>query len=575
MPTGTRCRAVVSLCLLSLLLGAGVSAARTLPHGAVHLRRADYSAVRHGVQCGRIAGHWTPGTRLRAYWFISDARAARDELAAAHRSSGAARRHALVHARMLRRRAAARQTACGPLRFRLRGAAGLALRSASRYRGRDLSNLDVIGRRGQVRDAVVSGSANVAKTFTAPSGKVYVLFRYPQRIDAGQDSGSCDGSADDGTTDDGSADDGSTDSSSADDGTTDDGSGDARAVDDPSSDGCDDGSATAVYCLLAEVDPASSTPTCVDTDLSYLRNTTVPGLNDPVQFDAQGAIYYMGSSRNGSTIVRRSAGGTVTDYLTSRDLLVDDFLALGDGDVLITGATVPTGARWIRRVGPDGHVHNVRSFSADWMRMFPDGSAYLGMWAAGEHGVRRFSPADNTIDPAYWLADRSVDAKFDVEDVCAGADAAAMSAFCEPRGTLATDLVTTTTGKVYAIAGTPSDALIVELYPEVRLVPSTVHKVAAAEPIGDDIALAGVDDQDREVLVLHSTADDSERTLIGPDAETEAFHLAYDAKDGQLLFDGLRFADDKYVLGKVDMATGAVTVDDSGSTAWTGIEASG
>jgi hypothetical protein len=280
-----------------------------------------------------------------------------------------------------------------------------------------------------------------------------------------------------------------------------------------------------------------------------------------------------------ATVVRRSLNGKVTDYLANNpyNMLVNDFLAVGDGDVLITGATVNTKARWVRRIAPDGSVHTVRSFSANWLRMFPDGNAYVGFWGSGDYGIRRFVPSTNALDDAYWLTGpmdgQTADAQHRTSDVCGqSTDQAARDAFCDPFGSLLTSTVTTSAGRVYAVAGTSTSGRLVELYPDVVLTPSAVRKVSVAEPVGQNVALAGVDAADRQVLVLHDTATDTETTLVGADAETEIYDLAYNAKTNHLLFDGLRFADDKYVLGDVDLATGAVTIDDSGTKSWTQID---
>ncbi|MCW2966901.1 MAG: hypothetical protein JWM71_673, partial [Solirubrobacteraceae bacterium] len=238
---------------------------------------------------------------------------------------------------------------------------------------------------------------------------------------------------------------------------------------------------------------------------------------------------------------------------------------------------LPTGARWVRRIGLDNVIHIVRSDSANWLRVFPDGNAYLGFWDAGDYGVRRFTSATNTLESKYWLTGaidgQTADTQFDAGNVCANADDATREAFCDIAGSRITAAATTTSGRVYGIAGTQTAARLVEYYPDVAIPPTGVRKVSVTEPVGDNLALAGVDADDHPVLVIHDTSTDAETTLIGPDAELEVYHLSYDAKANQLLFDGLRFADDKYVLGQVDLASGKVTIDATGAKSWTDVMA--
>jgi hypothetical protein len=100
-----------------------------------------------------------------------------------------------------------------------------------------------------------------------------------------------------------------------------------------------------------------------------------------------------------------------------------------------------------------------------------------------------------------------------------------------------------------------------------------VQQVSLVEPVGDRIALAGVDAGEHRVLVLHDTATGTETPLIGPDTEFDVYHLTYDAKGEKLLFDGLRFADNKFVLGQVDLKTNEVTFPATSTTRWTSVTA--
>src|SRR3954469_11278323 len=93
--------------------------------GAVHLQRGEFKRVGKTIVCGRIAGRWQPGTRRLSYWFFTHTQRARNLRAVARRRHGARRTRALRQAAAFRRRARLEAPACGPLRFRVRGAAAL------------------------------------------------------------------------------------------------------------------------------------------------------------------------------------------------------------------------------------------------------------------------------------------------------------------------------------------------------------------------------------------------------------------------------------------------------------------
>jgi hypothetical protein len=450
----------------------------------------------------------------------------------------------------------------------------VAVHGAAKPRAGHLSNREAITPRGKVRAAITSGSANVSRIYQAPSGKVYVLFTQATQISGGEPTGNkiCDD--DSGTSDDEEFDDSET-RAAGDDGE------DEDVADDEEDSGddepvCEDELTPVVYCLLAELDPTSREPTCIEQTFWSIRNSTFRGVNESIQFDDQGAVYYMGYGWDyyyGSSygfVLRRYLDGQKTDVIRDRYAVLDDDLVMPGGDVLVSGATTSSGSRWVRRIEPSGRVHSVWSRSASFLRLFPDGNAYLGHdTGGGAPGVERMLGATGQLDPD-WRMDAA-----SLADVCAGADQSTATAFCEPAGSRMTKAMTTSDGRVFAIAGTGDGGRLVQYHPEVRIVPSAVRRVSVAEVIGDAVLLAGVDDHERRVLVLLDTVTDQETTIIGPDQEVDVYHLAVSADAGKLRFDGLRFADARYVLGEIDLATGAISFLDESRTEWTALEALG
>jgi hypothetical protein len=68
------------------------------------------------------------------------------------------------------------------------------------------------------------------------------------------------------------------------------------------------------------------------------------------------------------------------------------------------------------------------------------------------------------------------------------------------------------------------------------------------------------------VTTLYNTETDSEQTLVTASNEIEMYHLNYVASSNKIMFDGLRFSDNKYVIGQIDLNTGQVNSSQTGSS---------
>ena len=373
------------------------------------------------------------------------------------------------------------------------------------------SNLVAVDGTGRTHDAVGSGSAAISRFLIAPNDKVYVVFSSPVDLDNASPMAW----------------------------------------------------STAARCLIAVVDPASGVPTCVDSQLGYINWSGQQGNNPPIQFDAAGAIYYTGYTTTGKTVLRRYLNGVATDLIND-NISVYDFLVRPDGSVFLTG-TSSTGASWVRRISPSGGLQNLGSTRSSFLSAFPDGNIYIGQGV-----VRRYLTASNAIDPKSWIGyTGSPDAEyFTYSSFCSSGQVPYPSGFCNSYGSSIKGTYLTGDGKVFAVAGYGADGSLMQYYPDVRVPTTTVTKVSVAESVITNMILAGRNEQDQNVLTLYNTSTDTERQLLGPDNEIEIYHLNYVARDNKVLFDGLRFADNKYVLGQVDLSTNEVTVSATTSGKW-------
>lgn len=520
----------------------------------VKLPAAQLKSVQ-GQVCGRIGGVWLPGTMTKSLRFQTYTSQASAATRKAKTTNGAAHRTQLRRATSFTRLAKDQRRLCqlklkpakapapgpvpymyapaipyitpstAPVQFDLRGAVGITSQAnvtPTTNMTAPASNLGVVDGTGQLRDAVVSGRVSAGEFLIAPNNKLYVLFAYPTPL-AGQTS--------------------------------------------------------ATTCLIAEVSPANGTPTCIDSSLSSVNYNTNPGsaANPAIQFDDAGSIYYLGRTTDGRLVLRRSANGVITDLVTDQ-AYAGDFLVLGDGTVLLSGSTTATSAIWTRRVAPSGSLRTLKTANTSFMRRFPDGNVYMGLTSGSDYGVSRYLTAGDAMDPAAWIGSRYY---YDestapvphnlVSTIC---DSAWQdhSSFCGNRGSYVSRIFPTADGKVFVISGGGATGQLMQYFPTVAATTTNVKNVAVAQGVINDVVLSGLNAEDRNITTLYDTSTGAERQLIGPDQELELYHLNYVTAGNKVLFDGLRFADNKYVLGQVDLTTGTVTTTAALTSRLTGFQ---
>ncbi len=306
-------------------------------------------------------------------------------------------------------------------------------------------------------------------------------------------------------------------------------------------------------CLLARVDRSTGLMSCVDSTLSSI---TWPddqwGYRNPaVQFDDKGAVYYEGWTTDGRTVLRRSHNG-VTKNLINDAISLQDFLVIGDGSVFLRGSTNVSGTSWVRRITPQGGLQTLATHnSGNLLHQFPDGNVYIGLYDGSGSGVARFLTASGTMDPN----------RMDISTYCAidRWD----PAFCGSNGAYVSNVVTTENNEVFAVTG----GRVFQLYPTLSKPTTTIHQVTnlAAGSAGR-LFVAGLGAGGVNSLSVLDTATDTESVVVGAANEAEVYRLHHLPATNSVMFDGLRFADNTYVVGRLDLATMKVTTKPTGTT---------
>ena len=405
-------------------------------------------------------------------------------------------------------------TATG-LKFNIKNAVGLALMnsvsSAAVRKNATGSNLQSVDASGRTSDAITAGSASIAKFLIAPNDKLYVLFNNKTSVGA-------------------------------------------------------------TSCLLAEVNKTTGDPICIESELISITWPSEENGSDPIQFSTDGAMYYMGQggvAPNDSGVLRRYSDGKTTSLVTN-NVLLSKFLVLNSGDVLLEGSTKGTNATWLRKVSVAGELSTILTpFSSYLMLGTSDGNVLLHSYFNGSWGYKRYITNEARIESDFWIVSQaggSPASRFNLKDVCLEGQLFKDDAFCSGAGH--TRLVIRTLSQKVVLLQTYNgkNSSITQVNPTLAGLTSEVKSVGVAQSVLDYIIMSGTNLNSKNVTTLYNTANGAEQVLIPASSEIEVYHLNYVASTNKIMFDGLRFSDNKYVIGQVDLNTGVMTASQTGSS---------
>ena len=310
-----------------------------------------------------------------------------------------------------------------------------------------------------------------------------------------------------------------------------------------------------VSCLLAEVDKTTGDPKCIESEIRSIKWETELNGSSPIQFSSTGAIYYMGHdgvAPNDSSVLRRYSDGQTTSLVTN-NILLSKFLVLDTGDVLLEGSTRGTGASWLRRVSAAGQLSTILApFSSYLMLGTPDGNVLLQ-----SSGFKRYLTRETRIEDPTQL---------DFTGVSCGREARSTSAFC--YGFAQTKLVVRTSNQKVFLLQTLNgmNSSLTQVFPTFAEMTSEIKSVGVAQSVLDNVIMSGTNSNGQYITTLYNTLTNTEQNLVPASNEIEVYRLNYVASSNKVMFDGLRFSDNKYVLGQVDLNTGLVTASQTGSS---------
>ena len=305
-------------------------------------------------------------------------------------------------------------------------------------------------------------------------------------------------------------------------------------------------------CALAEVNSTTGVPTCVDSTIESVALTLLNSDSAPIQFDAQGNIYYTGMS-NSKFVLRKSINGSVTDIIND-NISLSSFIVLDDGSVVMSGSTISPSSTWLRRLSSGGQLSNLVAQNSiiPFLTRFPDGNIYFGFRSAsvGGEAIKRYLPSSQALDTRDWISStwNSGSNPYQSLPNC-GSKTANMPLICGSPSSISK--LFKTTDRVFGLMMWSKE--LVSLYPTVELVNTVVTKISLVYQVGTKLVLAGTNAAGTNLLTVYDPSTYQETIIVDQSNETEVYSIAYVAQTGKLLFNGLKFSNNSLVVGEVDL----------------------
>ena len=93
-----------------------------------------------------------------------------------------------------------------------------------------------------------------------------------------------------------------------------------------------------------------------------------------------------------------------------------------------------------------------------------------------------------------------------------------------------------------------------QYYPTVEKTNVTaIERVTLAQQVITTIILSGTSSTGSNILSLYDTSSKQETVVMDGSNEVEIYSMSYSQKSNSILFTGLRFSDNKYVVGEVSL----------------------
>ena len=93
----------------------------------------------------------------------------------------------------------------------------------------------------------------------------------------------------------------------------------------------------------------------------------------------------------------------------------------------------------------------------------------------------------------------------------------------------------------------------VKFFPTVEATNTILKNVTLAISVNNKLILAGLNESGVNSLTVYDPETDQETVVVDQTNEVEVYNLTYIASTNRIMFNGLRFSDNRFVLGEVEM----------------------
>lgn len=506
------------------------SAAAANKHKPVKLP-SKYLQTHGDVICGFQNGAWLPG-KMKGKKFQSHKGAAhliKQRINSLKESSGSKKQITRLNkqVREFKQLSKQQRSICrtipippgggkGPVRFNLRGAVGIAQQTASGiYSSQQNTTLSIVTEDGELLPAQIGRNVTINYFTILPNNKVYVFFQGRVNLKTGKQETFVGASG----------------------------------------------------CSLAEVDIVTGKPTCIEDEFAASAINMFPrqgfAFNPAIQIDSEGAIYYIASKDTERTFyskIRKRLNGR-TRTLWSQKGYLNHFKVTKNGTIFFSG-----GGQF-KRLSNQGQMRTVMSNMTNeihFMHQFPDKKIYFGYWGSGGsmNGVYSLEASTHILDEKAWIANSNGPVHYD----CLHSNSRLFFEYQCGRPPYL--LFTTSEDEVFGVISRGSDnsqGQLIKYYPTVETPTTIITKIGAATGFQKDLVLAGLDEQQKNRFFLYDTTTGTETDLM-PNDDIEIYRLYYVESQNRIMFDGLRFSDNKYVIGWYDINSGQLSATPTGGT---------
>jgi hypothetical protein len=313
---------------------------------------------------------------------------------------------------------------------------------------------------------------------------------------------------------------------------------------------------------LAVVDVSTGAPTCVDSTLDSVNwSLNANWGNSPIQLDASGAVYYAGQV--GSTSVLRKAKNSAVTDLINDNVGLKDFIVLSEGVVIVSGSTTSSGVNWLRRISVAGGLKNLAITNVQSLWKFADGKVYAGAFLDSMYGIKRYSADLDALEDKYWISGNvngvsrdayfSITGKDSISD-CTGENYSKNLSLCGSYGAIVAPVFNILGQKTFGVARGINPRQLWQFYPTVEKTNVTaISSVTLAQQVITTMILSGTSSTGSNILSLYDTSSKQETVVMDGSNEVEIYSMSYSQKKNAIMFSGLRFSDNKYVVGEVSL----------------------